>query len=68
MKKVSYIFWGAAGLLFVVMCVVVIFYYNKMKSGIGNSAPPSVAFLYAIPFAVAIIICVILAVIIGKKR
>lgn len=68
MKKVSYIFWGAAGLLFVVMCVVVMFYYNKMKFGTGNSAPPSVAFLYAVPFAAAIIICVILAVIIGKKR
>lgn len=71
MKKVGYVFWGLAALLLIVMCVVVMFHYQKMKYGIefeGYSAPASVAFLYAIPFSIAIIICVIIALVIGKKR
>lgn len=71
MKKVSYIFWGLAALLFIVMCIFVLFHYRKMKLGIEfgvNSAPASVAFLYAIPFTVAVIICVIIAIVIGRKR
>ena len=70
MKKISYIFWGSAALLFVVRCIVVMFQYRKMKDGIkfhGYSAPASVAFLYAIPFLIAIIIWAIIAIVIGKK-
>ncbi len=33
----------------------------------GYSAPASVAFLYAIPFVIAIMICVVLAVVIYRK-
>ena len=71
MKKFSYIFWGLAALLFIVMCVVVIFNYREMKIGIefkGYSAPAEVAFLYAIPFSIAIFICVIIGLVIWKKR
>lgn len=71
MKKVSYIFWGLVALLFIVMCAVVIYHYRKMKFGIefeGYSAPASVAFLYAVPFSIAIVICAVIALVIGKKR
>lgn len=71
MKKVSYIFWGFAALLFIVMCVVVAFHYFRMKKAIdfeGYSAPASAVFLYAIPFLVAIVICVIIALVTWKKQ
>lgn len=71
MKKMSYIFWGLAALLFIVMCVVVIFQYKKKKYGIefkGYSAPASTAFLYAVPFVIAIVVCVIIALVIGRKK
>ncbi len=71
MKKISYVFWGLAALLLIVMCVVVAFYFFRMKKAIeleGYSAPAGTAFLYAIPFLVALVICVIIALAAGKKQ
>lgn len=70
-KSLRYVFWGLSVLLALIMCVVVSFNYKKMKLGIetnGYSAPASVAFLYAIPFIIAIAICVIIAIVIKRKR
>ena len=71
MKKASLLLIGLAILLLDVMCAVVAFNYGKMLWGIENagySAPANIAFLWAIPFLVAIAICIGLAVIIQKKR
>ncbi|MBE5063942.1 hypothetical protein INF30_11825 [Lachnospiraceae bacterium DSM 108991] len=71
MKKASLLLIGLAILLSDVMCAVVAFNYGKMLWGIENagySAPANIAFLWAIPFLVAIAICIGLAVIIQKKR
>lgn len=53
-----------------IMCAVVAYNYCAIQWGgkyEGWSAPPSVAFLSAIPFVIGIIICVILAWIFHKK-
>lgn len=71
LKNLKFAFWGLSALLLLVMCIVVSFYYKKMKLGIkteGYSAPASVAFLYAIPFSIVIVVCVIFAITIGRKR
>lgn len=65
MKFLSYLFTALAILLSDIMCAVVAFNYRGMICGIehtGFSAPANVAFLYAIPFAAAIIACVICAI------
>ena len=52
------------------MCAVVGYEYCALQWGgrYGEcSAPPSVAFLYAIPFAVGILLCMILLWIFHKK-
>ncbi len=70
MKKLSYLFTALAILLSNIMCAVVAFNYCSMLCGIkhmGYSAPAYVAFFYAIPFLVGIIVCVILALIFYKK-
>ena len=70
MKKLSLVFIIAAILLSDIMCVVVSSSYTNMVWGIkyaGYSAPASVAFLYVIPFAAAIIVCIILALYFRKK-
>ena len=70
MKKLSVLFSVLAAILAVVMCVVVGINYRSMLYGAnsaGYSAPPSAAFLYAIPYLAAILICVVLAVVFGKK-
>ncbi len=65
MKRVfSRIFYVLAGLLSHTMCVVVAYQYCNIHWGIkyaGYSAPVEVAFLYAIPFGVGIVVCLILA-------
>ena len=64
MKIISTLFWILAVLLSDVMCAVVAYNYCDMLWGIkfaGYSAPASVAFLTAIPFAAAIVVCVVLA-------
>ena len=70
MKKLSYLFIALAVLLSDAMCAVVAFSYRDMLCGIEHScysAPASVAFLYAIPFGVAIIVCIALAYIFRRK-
>lgn len=70
MKKLSILFAVLAILLWGAMCAVVAWNYSSMLCGIahgGFSAPASVAFLYAIPFAVAIAVCVVLTVVLGKR-
>ncbi len=59
-KYLSYIFIALAILLSDVMCATVAYDYCAMQRGM-NSAPASVAFLLAIPYAIGIAICVILA-------
>ena len=70
MKKLGYLFIILAVLLSDAMCAFVAYSYRDMLCGIEHmaySAPASVAFLYAIPFGVAIIVCVILAYIFRRK-
>ena len=68
MKTLSTVFWILAVLLSNVMVAVVTWNYCLMKSNdIINSAPPSTAFLLAIPFVIGIAVCVILALVFGKK-
>ena len=70
MKTLSTVFWILAVLLSDVMCAVVAYNYCDMVWGIkyaGYSAPASVAFLTAIPFVIAIVVCIILALFFKKK-
>ena len=70
MKKLSILFAALAVLLWGAMCAVVAWYYGAMLHSIeyhGYSAPARVAFLYAIPFAVAITVCAVLAVVFHKR-
>ena len=70
MQKLSYLFAGLAIVLSNIMCFVVAYNYRDMLCGIahsGYSAPASTALLYAIPFGVGIIVCVVLAIVLHKK-
>ena len=70
MKKIYNIFVALAILLSDVMCAVVAYNFFKMQWGIryaGFSAPVWVAFLYGIPFAIGIAVCVIVAVMLKKR-
>ena len=70
MKKLSYLFTALAIVLSDIMCFVVAYTYRDMLCGIahsGYSAPASTALLYAIPFVVGIIVCVVLAIVLHKK-
>lgn len=70
MKTLSTVFWILAVLLSDVMCAVVAYNYCDMVWGIkyaGYSAPASTAFLTAIPFAIAIAVCIVLALFFRKK-
>lgn len=70
-KYLSYIFMALAILLSNVMCAAVAYNYCNMQWGIryeGYSAPANVAFLLVIPYAVGIVICVILACFFNKKQ
>ena len=71
MKKISNIFIALAIILSNVMCAVVAYGYSNLQWGAkyaGYSAPASVAFLYAIPYGIGIVVCVIVAVVLRKKR
>ena len=69
MKKIYNIFIILAILLSDVMCAVVAYNFGILYLG-GKygmySAPTWVAFLYGIPFAIGIVVCVIVAVVIKK--
>lgn len=70
MKKTSRIFIILALILSHLMCIVVASNYTSMLCGIehkGFSAPASTAFVYAVPFIIGIIICVLLAFFFKKK-
>lgn len=70
MKRLSIVFWILAALLSDIMCAVVAYNYCDLLWGgkyAGYSAPASTAFIYAIPFAIGIIISLVLAVICWKK-
>ena len=65
MKKLSYLFAVLAIVLSDIMCFVVAYNYRDMLCAIehaGFSAPASIAFLCAIPFAAGIVVCAILAI------
>ena len=52
------------------MVTVVAFNYGYMFYAVkfdGASAPPSISFIFAVPFIVAILVCIILIKIINKK-
>jgi len=71
MKKLSYLFTALAIILSDIMCFVVAYYYRDILCGIehaGYSAPASTAFLYAIPFALGIIVCAVFAIRFYKKK
>ena len=71
MKKMSKIFIALAILLGDVMCAVVAYNYCAMQWGAKYamySAPAWVAFLYAIPFGIAIAVCAVVAVVLRKKE
>lgn len=70
MKKASVACLILAVLLSDAMCGVVGFAYRDMLCGIEHSlysAPASVAFLYAVPFLVGILGCLIAAYILYRK-
>lgn len=70
MKKAAIVFTAIAVLLSDIMCAVVAFAYRDMLCGIahmGYSAPARVAFFYAIPFLIGIIICAVLAIVFYRK-
>ena len=66
--KAAYIVAVLSGNL---MCAVVAYKYCEMQWGIqyrGYGAPANVAFLWAIPFAIIIAVCLIIAKIANKKH
>ena len=70
MKKVSKLFIILAVILSNIMCAVVAYNFCDMQWGIkyaGYSAPANTAFLYAIPYGIGIIVCIIIAVVLKKK-
>lgn len=71
MKKLSYSFMAIAVLLSDVMCAVVAYNYCALQWGgryAGYSAPAGTAFLYFIPYGIAILFCVILARFFYKRQ
>ncbi len=68
MKTLSTVFWILAVLLSDVMCAVVAYNYCNMINYTGNSAPVSAAFFAGIPYAIGIVICIILAIFFKKKN
>ncbi|MDA0025643.1 hypothetical protein OFR39_03370 [Brachyspira hyodysenteriae] len=52
------------------MVTVVAFNYGYMYYAVkfdGASAPPSVSFIFAVPFIIAILVCIVLIKVISKK-
>ena len=70
MKRLRNLFVVLALLLSHAMCATVAWIYRDIVCGMehrGFSAPPDVAFWYAIPFAVAILLCLVLAYVFHRK-
>lgn len=71
MNKITKAAYIAAMLSSNLMCAVVAYKYCEMQWGIqyrGYSAPANAAFLWAIPFAISIAVCLIIAKIANKKH
>ena len=69
-KIVSQICIALAILLSDIMCAVVSYQYCTLQWGgryEGWSAPPSVAFIYAVPFAAGIVVCIAISWLFHKK-
>lgn len=70
MKKLSICFGVLAILLSDAMCAVTAYNYCDIKWGIryaGYSAPTWVALLTAVPFALGMVICIVLTVYFRRK-
>lgn len=71
MKKLSILFIFLALLLSHTMCAVIAYNYSYLKTCVFYtlcSAPADSAFVYAIPYGIGIIICLILAFVINKRN
>ncbi len=65
MKKLSLIFAALSIILTNIMVAVIAYHYAQIEMCIkyaACSAPPSIAFVYVIPFGIAIIVCVLLSI------
>lgn len=70
MKALSYVFAALAILLSDVMCAVIAYNYCALDWGSryeGWSASSSTAFVYAIPYGIGIIVCIVLSIVLFKK-
>ena len=70
MKIAAYILSALAVIITNIGCAAVAYNYRDLLCGIehaGFSAPASIAFFGSIPYAVAAIICAVLAVVFFKK-
>jgi hypothetical protein len=70
MKKLWILFIVLAVILSDVMCAVVAYSYCDLVWGgkyAGYSAPPSTAFAFAIPFLIAIAVCLAVAYVLRKR-
>lgn len=70
MKKRKYLFSCLALVLSHLMCIIVAYDYAAMRCAIahgGASAPQSIVFFTAVPFAAGIVLCGILAYVFHRK-
>ena len=69
MKRLGYILFAACAVLFVLMLIVVgVSYYSLLRGAAdGSSVPAYTAFLFAIPFGIAILTLGALALVLIKK-
>ena len=71
MRKISNIFIVLAIILSNVMCAVVAYLYCNLQWGgkyAGYSAPAWLAFYYAIPYGISILICISIAIVLRKRE
>ena len=70
MKKLSILFIVLALLLSHTMCAVIAYNYSYLSTCVFYtlcSFPPYTAFVYAIPYGIGIIICIVLAIVFNKN-
>ncbi|MBE6666247.1 MAG: hypothetical protein E7603_08540 [Ruminococcaceae bacterium] len=69
-KLFAAVFGIVTVLLLCAMCAVVAFHYAAMLCAMnhcGASAPPEVAFIFAVPFLIGIVISTVLCIVFCKK-
>lgn len=66
-RRLSVIFAVLGVLLFGAMCAVTAYNYAALERCVMCSAPASAAFLLAIPFALGIIVCAVLAFVLRRR-